>query len=89
MKRFEPAAYVLAILMFVFAGISPPTPARAQISASCPGGTTVLCGTSTTRECIDVDYSTGACRAWRESTRYYYHALEGGSNSCGDRICKT
>jgi hypothetical protein len=86
MKRFEPAAYVVAILMFVFAGISPPTPAQAQ-TASCPGGTIVLCGTSSEKECIQVNYPTGTCTAWRESTRYYYHAPEG--HSCGDRICQT
>lgn len=86
MKRFEPAAFVIAILAFVLAGVSPPAPAEAQMTYDCPGGSTLLCGTTRTTVCTEIDMRTNQCSKWREETLYYYYA--GGGNQCGDRICQ-
>jgi hypothetical protein len=86
MKRFEPAAFAIAVLMFVLSGVSPLRRAEAQMAYDCPGGSTLLCGTERRTRCVEIDARTNLCSKWKEDTLYYYYA--GGGSSCGERVCQ-
>lgn len=93
MKNFELPVFLTSLLLFVFAALSP-SGGAAQMPFWCPGGSTLLCGTETTRTCTAVDPRTAQCSAWKEQVLYYYYygpngEGSGGSGGCDPMICQT
>ena len=89
MKRVEIAAFSAAVVLFAGAALYPGSRAIAQMTAWCPGGSTLLCGSDTTKQCTEIDQRTGQCSRWREQTLYYYYAANGGDagSGCSGGIC--
>lgn len=85
MRKSAAAGFLVVFALFgVTAFERTSTPAYAQMVNACPGGSTLLCGTSTNRVCTAVDQRTAQCSAWREETLYYYYAAtSGGTGGTG------
>lgn len=84
MRKTFSACFLLAFSLFGLTALEEiSTPAYAQMVNSCPGGSSLLCGTSTVRRCTSVDPATAQCSAWREETLYYYYAPAGAGGGGG------
>jgi hypothetical protein len=92
MKRLESTAFATAVALFIAAALHPGSAAIAQITAACPGGSTLLCGTETVTTCTQIDQRTGQCSRWREQTLYYDYPQADGSgppdSNCGGLVCQ-
>jgi uncharacterized membrane protein YgcG len=84
MRKTASACFLVAFALFGMTAFEEAaTPAYAQMVNSCPGGSTLLCGTSTRRVCTAVDQRTAQCSAWTEETLYYYYAATSGGDGGG------
>lgn len=83
MKKIDSLVFLAALLLFGFVGFYPGSRALAQMVNWCPGGSALLCGTTTERTCLSVDPRTAQCSAWREQTLYYYYPPNGSGGSGG------
>lgn len=86
-KKIDSLVFVAALLLFGIVGFVPGSRVVAQMTNWCPGGSSLLCGTSTERKCIAVDPRTAQCSEWREQTLYYYYAPNSGGGGGGGDDC--
>lgn len=79
MKRLETISFAVAVALFTGAALHPGSRAVAQMTAWCPGGSNLLCGTDVVKQCTQIDQRTGQCSRWHEQTLYYYHPASDGT----------
>jgi hypothetical protein len=84
MKKIDSLVFSAALLLFGIVGFFPGSRVVAQMTAWCPGGSSLLCGTTTQRTCTAVDPRTAQCSAWKEEALYDYYPSNSGGDSGGD-----